>query len=473
MMKRKLITIIMVALILILTLTLSLTACGNTETPDTSKDASKDTQDVIKEDTSKADPITIKWFWREGGDIQVPEDCYITQKILEDLNIKYVHITPIGMTVEEKIQSLLAIGDVPDIIESYNEQTTNFRNYGIIIPVDEYFTEEKLGNVMKSQNQWELAAEMMKRSDGKSWAIPATFASLDGPVPYIRYDWLENLDLEVPKTFEELATVLTAFTNDDPDGNGEDDTVGTSYGGVCSGFSTNFGAEAFTWYRTEDGIEMGFISSRMNDYVKYMKSLIDSGALDREITDPEELGSKHGNNIKAGKIGFSFGWNSVDANDDIRKVQPDSDWRPMPPPAGIYDKGYLPMGGILRQEYVISKACKDAGKVDAALELMNYMADDGGDPVNIDYDAPYWEVSYGERGVNWDITPDGKFDLGEYNEAIKAANDPHDYLRGRCRRFRTLAQQAAIESGLREDQKAANAEIKTYPLIIDIPESLP
>lgn len=477
-MKRRLITT-MVALVLTLTFVFSLAACGgNANTPgastpeDTAKDTPTDAPDGSTVDTPKATPVTIKWFWREGGDIQVPKDSYIVQKILKDININYEHITPIGMTMEEKLQTLLAIGDVPDIMESYNQQTSNLRKYGVIIPVDEYFTEEKLGNVMKNQNQWDAAAEMMLRSDGKSWAIPATFAALDGPVPYIRYDWLKKLNLEVPKTFDELAVVMAAFTNEDPDGNGENDTMGTSYGGVYGGFATNYGAEPFTWYRTADGVEIGFASTRMNDFVKYMKGLIDSGALNREIADPEELGSKHGNNIKAGKIGFSYTWNNVIDNDEIRKIQPNADWRPMVPPKGIYDKGYLPMGGILRQEYVISKACKDAGKVDAALALMNYMADDGGDAVNINYDAPYWEVSYGERGVNWDVTSDGKFDVGTFSESIKATNALNDYLGGRSKRFRTFAMQTAMNTGLRDDQKAANAEINTYPLMIDVPEGV-
>ena len=40
----------------------------------------------------------------------------------------------------------------------------------------------------------------------------------------IRKDWLDNLGLEVPTTPEELLAVAEAFTYDDPDGNGVDDT---------------------------------------------------------------------------------------------------------------------------------------------------------------------------------------------------------------------------------------------------------
>ncbi|MRA94216.1 extracellular solute-binding protein, partial [Bacillus thuringiensis] len=42
----------------------------------------------------------------------------------------------------------------------------------------------------------------------------------------IRKDWLDNLGLDVPTTMDELYEVAKQFTENDPDGNGVDDTVG-------------------------------------------------------------------------------------------------------------------------------------------------------------------------------------------------------------------------------------------------------
>ena len=42
----------------------------------------------------------------------------------------------------------------------------------------------------------------------------------------IRKDWLDNLGLEVPTTLDELFDVMYAFTYNDPDGNGKNDTWG-------------------------------------------------------------------------------------------------------------------------------------------------------------------------------------------------------------------------------------------------------
>ena len=54
-----------------------------------------------------------------------------------------------------------------------------------------------------------------------------------------RKDWLDKLGLEVPETLEEYEKVLTAFVEQDPDGNGKADTAGAAeriFGAVFGAF---------------------------------------------------------------------------------------------------------------------------------------------------------------------------------------------------------------------------------------------
>ena len=43
---------------------------------------------------------------------------------------------------------------------------------------------------------------------------------------FIRTHWLDKLGLSVPKTWDEIKKVAHAFTFDDPDGNGKNNTYG-------------------------------------------------------------------------------------------------------------------------------------------------------------------------------------------------------------------------------------------------------
>ena len=62
---------------------------------------------------------------------------------------------------------------------------------------------------------------------GNAERIPSQFL-------WIRKDWLDKLGLDVPKTLDDVVEVARAFKNDDPDGNGVDDTWGL---GVCNEMS--------------------------------------------------------------------------------------------------------------------------------------------------------------------------------------------------------------------------------------------
>ena len=53
----------------------------------------------------------------------------------------------------------------------------------------------------------------------------------------IRKDWLDNLGLQEPATIEEFYNVLKAFKEQDPDGNGIDDTFGIIMTSVTSSFN--------------------------------------------------------------------------------------------------------------------------------------------------------------------------------------------------------------------------------------------
>ena len=62
--------------------------------------------------------------------------------------------------------------------------------------------------------------------DGHQYGLPEPppLPKREGLV--IRKDWLDKLGLEVPTTPEELLAVAKAFTEQDPDGNGKNDTYG-------------------------------------------------------------------------------------------------------------------------------------------------------------------------------------------------------------------------------------------------------
>ncbi|MBL0887557.1 extracellular solute-binding protein [Myceligenerans indicum] len=123
---------------------------------------------------------------------------------------------------EEKLNAALASGELADLVSLTVIDDTQVRSAltsGMFWDVEDYLDE--FPNLARIPDATLDAA----RIDGELYGVPYQKpAARYGVV--VRQDWLDNLGLEVPHTIDELTEVARAFTEDDPDGNGKDDTVG-------------------------------------------------------------------------------------------------------------------------------------------------------------------------------------------------------------------------------------------------------
>ena len=123
---------------------------------------------------------------------------------------------------EERLTTALSSGVLADVVTLTNVlQNSSVRNAlkgGVFWDVEEYLAE--------FPNLAAIAPERIASAkvDGKLYGVPFQKAlARSGFV--IRKDWLDNVGLDVPTTLDELMEVARAFTEDDPDGNGVNDTV--------------------------------------------------------------------------------------------------------------------------------------------------------------------------------------------------------------------------------------------------------
>lgn len=115
----------------------------------------------------------------------------------------------------------------PDIIWWWNMESdfTQWVDAGLLVDVAPYM--EKYTNMRDYYNSIDPGILFYaSNDDGSIYRIPGDVAEPACETLWIRQDWLDNLGLSVPKTLDELESVLYAFTNDDPDGNGINDTYG-------------------------------------------------------------------------------------------------------------------------------------------------------------------------------------------------------------------------------------------------------
>jgi multiple sugar transport system substrate-binding protein len=105
---------------------------------------------------------------------------------------------------------------LPDIVINDTAQLGNMHSQGWLQEVDKT---KLAGGDKLSELAWKAATG----SDGKYYGAPFSAQAF---ALIIRKDWREKVGMEQPKTWDDLAALAKAFTEKDPDGNGQKDTSG-------------------------------------------------------------------------------------------------------------------------------------------------------------------------------------------------------------------------------------------------------
>lgn len=213
----------------------------------------------------------------------------------------------------QKLNLQIMSQDVPDLFACNAAQFQMLCENDLIQPLgdvlDAYATD-----FFKENMKAEGAVEALAQStfDGQLMAIP--LASADPGKQhsmFIREDWREALDAAVPTNMEELEELARAFTEDDPDGNGVDDTYGIGMGNKAvgtymslNGVANGFGAFPGIWIEKDGEIQYGSIQPEMKNALSFLSDMYSKGYLDREFTAKDDYAAAM--DLVAGRGGIAF-----------------------------------------------------------------------------------------------------------------------------------------------------------------------
>lgn len=150
----------------------------------------------------------------EGSDPQALQE--VTDYVKQQTGVEATPIIPPKGSETDKLNVLLASGEQLDVFQGGWDKYKQ-----AIIPLNDLL--DKYGPDIKKA--WDADAwKLMTDKDGKIWGIPRIITTAPFPL-WVRADWLQKLNLPMPKTLDEFENVLKAFKERDPNGNGKDDTI--------------------------------------------------------------------------------------------------------------------------------------------------------------------------------------------------------------------------------------------------------
>ena len=290
-------------------------------------------------------PITISWAVSSKAvhqfkDGDTYEDNIWSRMFLDRLGIQLdVSFIADGSSgaFDNKMNMQLAAGDLPDIIRGPGYQFfIQAYEAGYLADITDVFNEYASDYLMECDEKYP-SFRASASIDGRRYGIGSLYDThADAKVLWIRDDWLENLGMEAPKTIEELYDLAYAFTYNDPNQNGVNDTFGLGLHNqlVTANYSTLLGLigawgipglNHSLYYRNDEGkMTFPYIEPGMKEALRFVQRMYKDGLIDPEFSVKSTAAID--DDIGEGKIGMHFGmqwgtwypWNIVWQNESVK-----------------------------------------------------------------------------------------------------------------------------------------------------------
>ncbi len=327
------------------------TACGNdNKKPSSSTPANSSTPAADNSGTSSTAPVSSgekidPTACEDTIDVSIAIMTGFTQpdsrveKMLEEkynVNID-LRVLPGWSDGQSTINLWMAGDDTPNIMWwwSMDNDFIKWRDAGKLVDVSEYMN--KYTNIRDYYNKMDPKTLFFAtEEDGAIYRIPGDVAEPSCEVTWIRQDWLDNLNLKAPTNFEELAEVMRAFTEDDPDGNGQKDTYGLGGDGYdFRSFWPWIQGYDFTHYDrwvVDDNGKVGYGPAQENtkEWIGIVADLYKKGYITPNITQDTDRDSEMAN----GGFGITYSWcawmnPTSGAMKSFYQSNPDAKWVPI------------------------------------------------------------------------------------------------------------------------------------------------
>lgn len=353
-MKKK-----MISLLLAAAMTTMLIACGNStgetvsETTETTKATAKESTAADADSDSKDSPVEVNYYGFEepvkvkigvsyasasdftfyGGETVEQNawvDLYKENNIIPEI---LYNVDP--SQADTKLSTAIMSGDYPDVFRINGSEYQNMVDSGAIADISEVFemyASDELKEYMNYDGGMALDSLYV---DGALYGLPkVTDPYSSAHMMWIRQDWLDNLGLEIPITMDQLKEVAYAFTYNDPDGDGQNNTYGLALDGInvlndsvgnmapiFEAYGVYLGKNGLTYVDDGNGnITWGGDNSEgMKEALQLLRDMYADGTIAKDFItmDNESIFAELG----AGRAGIWFGpnWGAMNPSIDATK----------------------------------------------------------------------------------------------------------------------------------------------------------
>ena len=334
------------------------------------------------------------------------------QRLTEETGVRLeVNFIPTGDPYKDKTNVLIASNDLPMVVALNSGQIKSSAvvsgiDNGMFWVIGDYLDDYPVLKDFVGESVWSNA-----RINGLNVGMPR-LRVLPRNGWFYRKDWADKLGINPPETLEEIYAMAKAFTEDDPDGNGQADTWGMELGYASTGNTGWNGLQGIcvamggpnTW-RYENGSMMpDFLTDEYMTALDFYRDLYADGYMNKDFAIL--TGNKRVDVFNQGNAGMMFGVleMSFEIQEKLSQVVPTAEMAVAPVIKGPQGQQLLNSTDGFNGQLVFTKTGKGAieGEEDLRRVLSFYEQMCGDDMQEFFF--------FGSEGIDYNLV-DGKKEM--------------------------------------------------------------
>ncbi len=340
----------------------------------------------------KAGSVTLKlatfdnWYTPASYRQNLP----VWQEIEKKTGVKIAWDVMPSEEFDTNMATRLAAGtSLPDIlyVPGGGTEAYKYGKQGILVGLKKLIDENAPNTKKYWAGEGAVVRKLLTTPEGEIYSIATSrlgVTSFDPWTQIVRKDWLDKLGMAEPKTIDDWYSMLAAFKNQDPNGNGTKDEIPcVFYEGALNDSLAGYWGNAWGlhfefssgfWPDASGAVQWEWIDPRAKEMTAWFAKLYGEGLIDPEFAT-RQFDSMQAV-INQGRVGVTSEWvnyiSMAGATDAIKKSGwPNAEYIvPVPPGGPSGYKGHLekrpPIGGL----WSISKDCTNAK---AAVKWLDYV----------------------------------------------------------------------------------------------------
>jgi putative aldouronate transport system substrate-binding protein len=366
---------------------LALAACDETPEDEGSKDLDGNRAGAMSDykvgtQFKATEELSFSILYNNHPSYALKEDWLFWSELAKRTNVKLETVAVPLSDYEQKRSLLIGSGDAPFIIpKTYHPAENAFVSSGAILPVSEYI--DLMPNLKDKIAKWNLKPEMdsLRQQDNNYYLLPGLHEKpwQDYSIA-VRTDVLKQLNLQPPRTWDDVYTMLKAMKAANPSIYPFSDrfskpTPGGNLLNIVTASWGSFGGWNYQHAKFNDSTKKFEYTGATDAYkqaLEYLHKLVDEGLLDPEsFTQSDDQARQKLANGKSFVISSNAQTLVNDYRNDLAKTIPNATIAKIPLPIG--PAGEVNPASRTENGVMISKKARESKNFVAMMQFIDWL----------------------------------------------------------------------------------------------------